>query len=64
MPSHRVQNVDAYQPAELARNFVKVGRRSPSPRAKTTSCLSAVERGKAVIVTVSARKGIGNEFYE
>ena len=58
MPSHRAQNVGAYQHAALAHNFVKVGRHSPSPRAK------AVERGKVVIVTVYTKKGIGNEFYE
>jgi len=52
MPSHSVQNVGAYQYAELARNFVKVGQRSP------------VGKGKVVIVIVSAKKGIGNEFYE
>jgi len=53
MPSHCVQNVDAYQYSELARNFVKVGRQSP------------VGNGKVVIAMVSAtKKGIGNESYE
>ena len=65
MPCHCVQNVEAYQYAVIARDFVKMGRRSPGgQRAKQTSSGDPLEKGKVVIAIVSATKGMGNEFYE
>jgi len=64
MPCHHVQKVDAYQYAELALNFVKVGRHSHSPQPRATAFVGGVKRGEGAIVTASAKNGIGNKFYE